>query len=208
MPLVTGTPIGNLVTPEELYIEGAPYIFVQDARANPLWNPDANGYYWGMSGTTTYPVYQLGCIQDVKMTEDVTLTMIRCDTVGDKEAIQRRNYLDVEFTLNNIFPLNITRIFSNFSVPTLVSGKEMVGIAKINNTQHYMIYMPKVYDDVAGYWIMGHFHRVKFVGNFSWAFGIDGWKITGLKARALIDETKPANQMFGVFGRFDASALP
>jgi len=29
------------------------------------------------------PIYSLGCIQDVKLTEDVTLNMIRCDTVGD-----------------------------------------------------------------------------------------------------------------------------
>jgi hypothetical protein len=54
---------------------------------------------------------------------------------------------------------------------------------------------------------MAHFHRVKFVGNFSWSFGIDGWKITGLKAEALIDETKPFTQMFGSLGRFDVTAL-
>lgn len=205
--LTTGSPIGNIITPEELFIEGSPYIFVQDSKAPPLNNPDANGYYWNMSGTSTYPVYQLGCIQDVKMTEDVTLAMIRCDTVGDKDAIQRRNYIDIEFQLNSVFPLNMARLSSNFSPSLTMTGREYSGISRINNRQWWMVYMPKVYDEVNNSWIMAHFHRVKFVGNFSWAFGIDGWKITGLKARALIDETKPSNQLFGTLARFDSTGV-
>ncbi len=53
--LVTGTPIGNSPSQENTYIEGAASIFVQDYRANPLYNSDAQGYYWGLSGTSSYP---------------------------------------------------------------------------------------------------------------------------------------------------------
>ena len=53
--LVTGTPVGSSLTQENTYIEGAASIFVQDYRANPLFNPDAQGYYWQMSGTVSYP---------------------------------------------------------------------------------------------------------------------------------------------------------
>jgi hypothetical protein len=34
------------------------------------------------------------------------------------------------------------------------------------------------------------------------------WTVSGLKVRAYADETKPEAQKFGVFLRFDASALP
>jgi hypothetical protein len=208
MTIVTGSPLGNILTQEEKYLEGSPYLYIQDYRATPLNHPDANGYYWNLSGTTAYPVYSLGCIQDVKMTEDVTLNMIRCDTVGDKAAIQRRNFLTVEFQLNSILPLTVTKVLMNMFDSTAVTGKEYVGISKINNNIYYQLYAPKVYDDVAGYWIMAHFHRCQITGNFTWDMALSGHKLTGIKVTALIDETKPANQLFGVLMRADASALP
>jgi hypothetical protein len=208
MPLVTGSSIGNILSQEEKYLEGAPYLYIQDYRAAPLHAPDANGYYYGMSGSTNYPIYSLGCIQNVKLTEDVTLNMIRCDTVGDKAAIQRRNYLDMEFELNSQLPLSVTAKIMNMFNSTTVSGAEFVGVSKINNNIYYMLYAPKVYDEVAGYWILMHFHRCQIVGNFTWDLNINGWKLTGLKVRALIDETKPSTQMFGVLARFDNNALP
>jgi hypothetical protein len=208
MPLVTGTPVGNIVSQEELYLEGSPYLYLQDYRATPYRHPDANGYYYGLSGTSTYPVYSLGCIQNTKMTEDVTLNMIRCDTVGDKEALQRRNYIEMEFELNSQMPLSVSKILMNFFDSTTVSGAEFVGMSKINNNIHWMLYAPKVYDEVAGYWILMHLAKCKIVGNWTWDLNINGWKLTGIKVRALIDETKPANQMFGVLARFDPVALP
>ena len=41
MTLATGTPLGTIISQEALYIEGAPTIFFQDYRANPLNNPEA-----------------------------------------------------------------------------------------------------------------------------------------------------------------------
>ena len=43
--IATGTAIGNVVSQEDLYLEGAPYIYFQDDRATPLNNPDAQSYY-------------------------------------------------------------------------------------------------------------------------------------------------------------------
>ena len=68
MTIVTGSPIGNILSQEEKYLEGSPYLYIQDYRAGALNHPDANGYYWNLSGTTTYPIYSLGCIQDTKLT--------------------------------------------------------------------------------------------------------------------------------------------
>jgi len=208
MTIVTGSPLGNILSQEEKYLEGSPYLYIQDYRAGALNHPDANGYYWNLSGTTTYPIYSLGCIQDTKLTEDVTLNMIRCDTVGDKAAIQKRNFLTVEFTLVSVLPLSITRILMNMFDSTVVSGKEFVGISKINNNIFYQLYAPKVYDEVAGYWIMMQLHKCQITGNFTWDMALAGHKLTGIKVTAFIDETKPANAMFGTLARFDQSALP
>jgi len=208
MTIVTGSPLGNILSQEEKYLEGSPYLYIQDYRAGALNHPDANGYYWNLSGTSTYPIYSLGCIQDTKLTEDVTLNMIRCDTVGDKAAIQRRNFLTVEFQLNSLLPLSVTAVLMNMFNSTTVSGKEYVGISKINNNIYYQLYAPKVYDEVAGYWIMMQLHRCQITGNFVWDMALSGHKLTGIKVTALIDETKPANQLFGVLARMDQSALP
>ena len=208
MTIVTGSPLGNIITQQELYMEGAPYLYVQDSRAGALNHPDANGYYWNLSGTSTYPIYSLGCIQDVKLTEDVTLNMIRCDTVGDKAAIQKRNFLSLEFTLVSLLPLSVTKLLMNMFDSTSATGKEFVGISKINNNIFYQLYAPKVYDEVAGYWIMMQLHRCQVTGNFTWDMALAGQKLTGVKVTAFIDETKPYNQMFGVLGNFNASTLP
>ena len=124
MTIATGTPLGNVLSQEEIYLEGSPYLYIQDYRAGALNHPDTNGYYWNLSGTSTYPVYSLGCIQDTKLTEDVTLNMIRCDTVGDKAAVQKRNFLTVEFTLVSALPLAITKVLMNMFDSTAVTGKE------------------------------------------------------------------------------------
>src|SRR5215207_1231906 len=122
--LVTGSAVGNVVSQEELYLEGAPFIYFQDDRANPLFNPDAQNYYWGLSGTTTYPAYLLGCIQDVSLTEGVTMNDVRCDTVGVKDTIQKRDYVEFSLTVLSQLPLTVLRHIMNLSVPSTGSGFE------------------------------------------------------------------------------------
>ena len=206
--LITGTPKGNIITQEELYVEGSPYIFFQDTTATPLYNPDADGYYWGLSGTSTYPVYQMGCVQDVSLTEGVTMNDIRCDTVGTKGTIQRRDYVEFQMTILSLFPLSVASKFLNLSTATTASDVEKVGIGGINNSRFYMVYAPKVYDEDTGDALYFHLHRAQFVD--AWEIGFrqgEPWTVTGLKLRAYADDSKPSTQRFGVITRFDPSAL-
>lgn len=209
MALVTGTPIGNLDTMEDLYIEGAPYIYFQDYRANPLNNPDGQSYYWGLSGTTAYPAYAIGCVRNVSLTEGVTMNDVRCDTLGVKDTIQKRDYVEFNLEIISQFPLAVLRHMLNLSAPTVGTGFETVGIGQIDNTVHYMVYAPKVYSDSDADWLMFHLHKAKFVDawTINFTYG-EAWNVTGLKLRAFYDDLKPSGQEFGVIRRSDSSALP
>lgn len=202
--IVTGSAVGNVDSQEELYLEGSPYIYFQDNRANPLNNPDAQNYYWGLSGTTAYPAYLLGCIQDVSLTQGLTMNDVRCDTVGVKDTIQKRDYVEFNLTILSQLPLTVIRHVMNLSAPSTGTGYETVGIGQINNSVHYMVYAPKVYDDDAAGWLMFHLHRAKFVDAWTMNMVYGGsWTLTGIKLRAFADDSKPAGQQFGVIKRFD-----
>lgn len=207
--LVTGSAVGNVISQEELYLEGSPFIYFQDDRANPLNNPDAQTYYWGLSGTVTYPAYLLGCIQDVTLTEGVTMNDVRCDTVGVKDTIQKRDYVEFDLTILSQLPLAVIRHVMNLSSPNTGTGYETVGIGQINNSIHYHVYAPKVYNDDAAGWLMFYLHRAKFVDAWTLNFKYgDTWTLTGVKVRAYAKDTMPANQLFGVIKRFDIPNLP
>jgi len=208
MALITGSPVGNVDAQEEIYLEGSPYIYIQQTEANPLNNPDADGYYWGLSGTTDYPVFQIGCVQDVSLSEGVTMSQVRCDTIGDKAAIQRRDYVEFTLTVLSLFPLTTLRHLLNMSAPTVSANIEKMGIGAINNNRYYMAYCPKVYDPDTGDYVLFHLHRVQFVD--AWTInmkGGDAWTVTGLKLRGFADENKPAGSSFGTIVRSDESAL-
>lgn len=209
MTLSTGTPLGGGLSQESLFIEGAPTIFFQDYRATPLNNPDAQGYYWGLSGTVTYGWKELGCITDVKLSEDVTMNDVRCDTVGVKDTIQKRNFVEFTATIASLFPFAELAAIMNLSPASVGVGYETIGIGAINNDQHYMMYAPKVYNETDNDWLMIHLHKAKFVDAWELPFTYgEAWKLTGIKIRAYADDTKPANQLFGVIRRADVSALP
>lgn len=202
--LVTGSAVGNVISQEELYLEGSPYIYFQDDRANPLYNPDAQNYYWGMSGTSTYPAYLLGCIQDVSLTQGLTMNDIRCDTIGVKDTIQKRDYVEFDLTILSQLPLTVLRHVMKLSTPSTGTGYETVGIGRIDNSVHYHVYAPKVYSDDAAGWLMFYLHKAQFVD--AWTLNMtygDAWKLTGVKLRAYAKDTMPANQIFGVIKRFD-----
>ena len=206
--LVTGSPIGNGLTQENTYIEGAASIFVQDYRANPLFNPDAQGYYWGLSGTTTYPYIEVGCIQDVTLTENLTMNDVRCDTIGVVDTIMKRNYVEMNLTILTLLPLKVLRHFLKIEAPTTGTGYEKSGIGQINQAQYYHVYSPKVYDEANAYWLTFWLNKAKFVD--AWTINEkygDAWTVTGLKVRGFADSTRPANQLFGSIFRFDSSGV-
>ena len=49
MSLITGSPAGTIESSEEIYVSKAPYIYFQDYRAKPWYNPDADGFYWQLT---------------------------------------------------------------------------------------------------------------------------------------------------------------
>jgi len=208
-PLITGYPLGNIDAQEEIYIEGSPYIYFQDSTADLLNNPDVDGFYWNLSGTSTYPVMRVGCNMNVSLTEGLTINQIRCDTIGDKGTIQRRDYIELAFDYSSLMPLSIARHLLKFgSAVTSGSGFEKAGIGAINNNQYFHAYLPKVYDTENGDYVAMTFHRAQFVDAFTISMNSgEPWVVSGMKLRAYADETKPAAQVFATAIRFDPSAI-
>jgi len=208
MSLITGSPIGTLTAQEDTYIDSAPYIFIQNAVAAPYKNPDSLGFYWGVSGSTDYPLYKLGCPVDVSLTEGLSVNDVRCDNVGLKNTIQQRDYIDFVFTLKSLFPFAVLTAVLNGSIVSRSAPVEGFGLGKINNNLFWHVYAPTVYDTDSGDLFIVYLHKAKCLGAWTidMAYG-DQWTVSGVKLRAFADDTKPETQKFGVFIRSDASAI-
>ena len=210
MALTTGTPGGNLDSQEDIYLESAPNIYFQDYSAAPLFNPDGDGFYWGLSGTSTYPALEVGCPINVSLSENLTVNDVLCDNIGVKDTVQQRNYVEFTFTVQSFFPYTTLTEMLNGSAVTTNAGEntEKFGLGKINNNQFWMVYAPKVYDEDVGDYIVIHLHKAKFVDawEISMPFG-SPWQASGIKLRAFADTTKPQSQQFGVWLRSDISVL-
>jgi hypothetical protein len=208
MALVTGTPVGNLTQQEDVFLEGAPTVYFQDATANPLNNPDADGFYWGLSGTTSYPAYQIGCLTDVSLADNLTINDVLCDNVGVKSTIQQRNYIEFVMSVQSFFPLTVLRHILKGGAVTETAPTEKFGFGQVNNNVYWMVYAPKVYDTDVGDYVWQHFHRCQFVDawTINMTFGTP-WLVTGVRLRAFVDENYPAAQQFGMWGRADASVI-
>jgi len=208
MALVTGTPAGTLETQEDIYLEGAPTVYIQDWRAGEWYAPDADGFYWQLTGTSTYNVYEIGCVTDVSLTENLTMNEVLCDNVGVKDTVQQRNYFEFNLSIQSFFPFQVLRHLLGFGVVTETAPTQKMGMGKINNNQYWHVYAPKVYDEDVGDYVAFHLHKCKLVDawTINMTFG-SPWQATGLKLRAFVDSTKPAAQQFGVMIRSDASVI-
>lgn len=210
MTLVTGTPLGTITSQEDVYVEGAPNIYFQDASANVLKNPDSDGFYWGLSGTATYPVYELGCVMDVTFGDSLTMNAVRCDNIGDKGVIQKRDHLELNLTIQTLFPFStLTPLIKGGTVTRNTSEHtEKFGMGQVNNNKYYHVYMPKVYDEDTGDYVVIHLHRAQFVDAFSLAMTYgENWKLSGLKIWAFADSNKPSTSQFATIIRADASVI-
>lgn len=208
MALVTGNPYGNIQVQEDIYLESAPTIWFQDYTAPEFFAPDADGFYWQLTGTSTYPVYEMGCAANVSMTENLTVNDVLCDNVGVKDTVQQRNYLELQFTTRSFFPFdNLTHVLKGGAV-TETAPTQKFGMSTVNNNKYWHVYTAKVYDELAGDYFAIHLHKAKLVNAFTinMPFGAP-WEVTGVVFRAFADTSKPANQRFGVFVRADASVI-
>ena len=210
MSLVTGTPAGTMETQEDLYLEGAPTIYFQDARATVMVDPAADGLNWQLTGTVTYPVFEVGCPSDVTFSENITMNDVLCDNVGVKAVVQQRNYFEFNFSIMSFFPLDVLTNLLNGGtvVEDLGDHTQKMPLGKINNDQFWHLYAPKVYNETAGDYVWIYMHKTQFVDAWTIAMTLGNpWKITGLKMRAFVDSTKAAAQQFGMFGRWDVSVI-
>jgi hypothetical protein len=208
MALVTGTPLGNIDAQDDLYLETAPTVYFQDSGATELSNPDADGFYWGLSGTTARPVYQLGCYEDVRLAGNIEMTAIRCDTVGDKASIQKLNHVDLTFTLKTLLPLATLRhILRGGAVTTTPGATEKMGIGQPNNQVYFHVYFPTIYDETAGDYVAVTGHKAQFVDSWQIAFAYGRPATMGVTLRMYADDSKPSDQIFATIIRADPSAL-
>lgn len=208
MALITGTPLGQINAQDELYIDEAPTIYFQDYSANELNNPDTDGFYWGLSGTTTYPVYSLACYEEVRWASEFESNAVRCDTVGDKLNIQKLNHIDLTFTLKTLMPLaTLTHILRGGAVTTTAGATEKMGIGQPDNNQWYHYYFVSVYDKDTGDHITVTAHKAQFVEAWEIAFTYGEPATLGVTIRAFADDSLPAAQQFATVIRADPSAI-
>ena len=210
MSLITGTPAGTITSPEDIYLEGAPYIYFQRWEATPLFNPDSNGFYWGLSATASYPVYNVGCPSNVSFTDNITMNDVLCENVGVKDTLMQRNYIEYSFDLKGLFPFSYLTHILKYGTVTEdgAAHTETFGFGKVNNNVYWHVYCPKVYDEDVGDYVMFYFHKCKFVGSptMNMPFA-DAWNVAGVTVRAFADTTYSTAQMFGVGLRSDLSVL-
>lgn len=208
MPILANenTPTGTLNQQENIYIEGGPDLYFGGVSK---YSPDTNGYYWGITGTPAKPVYKVGCYENFQLADNTTVNEIRCDTVGVKGTIVRRNYLEASFDLKALLPLSelrhLLRWSSSLAVPA--SDGEYAGIGTINQQDYHKIYFSRIYDPDAGDWVSFTGHRCQFAWNgaIQMRYG-DTWMV-GVQARFYADETLPSDQQFATVVRFDASVF-
>jgi hypothetical protein len=205
MALVTGTPMGTTTDQADLYIDTAPAVWFQDNRADPLNNPDADGFYWGMTGSATYPIYALDCYEAVTWGGTIEMSNIRCDTVGDKAAIQKLASIDLSFTLKTLLPLaTLTHILRGGAVTTTVGTSEKMGVGQPDNQIYWRVYFASVYDEDNGDYVCVTMHRAQFVDSWEIAFNGFGEPATlGVTIRGFADDDMPAAQLFATVIRGD-----
>lgn len=208
MALTTGSAFGNTITQTEKYIEGAPQVYIADLNCPYGFGPDSDGFYWQLSGTALYPVYQLGCYENVAFGDNLTINMVRCDTVGDKDAIIKRNYMELKFNLKSFLPIdNIAPFFGtgwSATVHNAIQHTEKWGFGLFDNSKYYKVYFPKVYDDTNGEYVAITGHRCKLMthGDITFTYG-QAWSVPVTVRCMAYDALLPTAQLFATIVRSD-----
>jgi len=209
MPLVTGTPEGTIIEQDDIYVEGAPYIYYQSSSGvDELHHPDSDGFYWGLSGTVANPVYALGCYEGVTFSDNVEVNAVRCDNVGDISVLQKRGHLELKFTLKSLFPLSTIRALLKGGAVTVSGDFEKMGIGPIDNAEQFYVYFPKVYDEAAADYVSITGHKCKFVDAWEMTFPYGNPWTLSVTIWMLADTTMPSAQQFATIIRYDPDAIP
>lgn len=197
-------PTGTTILQEDIFIEGAPDLWVGGVLK---YAPDVNGFYWGITGTPALPVRKIGCYENFRITDNLTINDIRCDTIGVVGNITRRNFVEGSFDLKSFFPLSTLKVLLRLSSSLAIPDAEFAGIGEINQQDYTLIYFSKIYDTDAGDWISVTGHRCQFQwdGDMQFKYG-EPWMV-GVKFRMYANQLLPSSQRFATMTRFDPSAL-
>lgn len=199
-------PTGTINTQEDIYIEGGADLWFGGVAK---YSPDANGYYWGITGTSETPVYKIGCYENLQLADNLTMNDIRCDTVGVVGSITRRNFLELTFDLKQMLPLSelnhLLRWSGSLQVPA--DDVEYAGIGDIDQNVRHKVYFSRVYDLDTGDWISITGHRAQFEWSGAWQFRYGNPWLVGVRCRLYADEDMPAAQRFATVVRYDPSVI-
>ncbi len=214
MALITGTPLG-ITTSQDIFINTPPVFYFQEKFVNNtstqvglLNDPDGDNFFWNLSGTAANPVFEGGCYDTFAFTDVREINMVRCDTEGDRQAIQRRTSMQVTFNLKEFFKLTKLRHMLNLGPVTTTAGAtEKLGIGSIDNTKFFNLYFPTVYDENTGDFLSVTLHKAQFTGAWSMTFPFAAAGTVAIEATAFSDTTKPTAQQFGTIIRADPSAI-
>jgi len=130
------TPTGTSTCEEDIFIEGGPNFWI---GGDTQYSPDDNGFYHGVVGTAADPLYCIGCYEDFRFRDNVTLNDIQCDTVGVRSVTKVRNYLEVTFTLKSLLPFEHLNIFMKGGGVTnnAAENTSKFGLGEIDNNTYY-----------------------------------------------------------------------
>lgn len=200
------TPTGTINVAEDVFIEGGPDLWFGGVLK---YDPDDNNYYWGITGTPATPAFQIGCYQNFQLSDDLTVNEVRCDTVGVKQDITRRNFLEATFDLQALLPLSELRHLLRLSSALAVPGDnvEYVGIGEVNQQDIHLVYFSRVYDPDTGDWVSVTGTRCQFrwTGPLQLRYG-EPWMV-GVTVRFYANEDLPTDQRFATMVRYDPSVF-
>lgn len=200
------TPTGTINTSENIFIEGGPDLYFGGVLK---YTPDSNGYYWGIDGISASPVYKVGCYENFQLQDNVTVNEIRCDTVGVKGSIVRRNYLEATFDLQSFLPLSELRYLLRWSSSLAVPANhvEYAGVGVVNQQDYFPVFFSRVFDPTAGDWVSFTGTRCQFQWNSAMQMRYGNTWMVGVAVRFYANEALPSDQQFATVVRYDPSAI-
>lgn len=167
-------------------------VFIQDSAA-PMAN--TTPYPWGLTGTPTYPVYNLGCLSGVTFTPTIEDMVIECDNGGEVYRTRRVKGYTISGTLKSVLPLSFLSNILGLGTPT-DDTTQSIEFAPVG------VYVPRTFHVlIAGKYDNGsvgfYFYKCTISGsNFKMPAGTNSAEVS-LDITAFADTALPSTHSFG-----------
>lgn len=199
-------PTGTINVGEDVFVEGGPDLWFGGVKKH---SPDANGFFWGITGTAGTPVFKVGCYENFQLADNLTINDVQCDNVGIKGETVRRNFLEATFDLQVLFPLTQLDLMLRLGSSLLdaTADTEYASIGEVVQDVFHNVFFSRIYDAATGDWVSVTGHRCSFRWNapLQTRYG-EKWMV-GVAIKFFADENLPAAQRFATMVRWDPSAL-